>query len=528
MIDPDGYQPEPLRQWHVRSVVEDFGKAVEAQSRAPVLSVPAIIGGREVSVGTLESVDPGKYERVVATAASVGEDAADDVVAGLSEAHGSWSDRSHEDRAEVLVRAATWMRERRDNLAALEVFEAGKPWDEADADVCEAIDFCEYYARQAILLGRGGVVQSPPGEENRLEYFGRGVAAVIGPWNFPLAIPTGLTTAALVAGNAVALKPAEQTPAIAYQLIEALRAAGLPEGVLAFVPGPGEEIGAALVAHPGVQTIAFTGSKEVGLAIIEEAGKTRPGQAFVKRVVAEMGGKNAMIIDSDADLDQAVPAVARSAFGFAGQKCSAASRVFVMQEIYDEFIDRLIAHSATLEVGHPSAASVVVGPVIDADAHARLTSAVAGTAGTVRLGEAVQTTSQPAGWYVPPTIVDGLPSTDRIMTDELFGPVVAVSGVDDVDRAISDANNTDYALTAGIYSRSPETVARAVRRLRAGNIYVNRTITGSIVGRQPFGGHGLSGTGPKAGGPDYLQAFSDSKSISENTIRQGFAPDYLN
>ncbi|NNC43242.1 MAG: aldehyde dehydrogenase family protein, partial [Acidimicrobiia bacterium] len=417
MIDPDDYQPEPLRQWHVRSVVDEFRRAVEAQSLAPVLSVPAIIGGREVSTGNLESVDPGNYERVVAIASSVGRDAADDVIAGLAEAQSSWSDRSHEDRAEVLIRAAAWMRDRRDTLAALEVFEAGKPWDEADADVCEAIDFCEYYARQAVLLGRGGVVQSPPGEDNRLEYFGRGVTAVIGPWNFPLAIPTGLTAAALVAGNAVALKPAEQTPAIAYQLVEAFRAAGLPEGVLAFVPGPGEEIGAALVAHPGVQTIAFTGSKDVGLTIIEEAGRTRPGQAFVKRVIAEMGGKNAMIIDSDADLDQAVPAVAQSAFGFAGQKCSAASRVFVMEEIYDEFIDRLIAHSATLEVGHPSVPSVVVGPVIDADAYARLTSAVAGTAGNVRFGEADQT-NQPAGWYVPPAIVDGLPPADRLMIDE--------------------------------------------------------------------------------------------------------------
>lgn len=527
MIDPGSYQPEPLRRWHIPEVVDKFRRAVLAQQTAAAMDIPAIIGGHEISIGELASVDPGDYERVVAKASSVNSEAADEVVAGLADAQRSWSDRSHTDRAEVLMGAASWMRERRDELAALEVFEAGKPWDEADADVCEAIDFCEYYARQAVVLGRGGVVQSPPGEDNRLMYVGRGVAVVIGPWNFPLAIPTGMTAAALVAGNAVALKPAEQTPAIAYQLVRALRESGLPEGVLAFVPGPGEEIGAALVAHSGVQTIAFTGSKDVGLAIIEQAGRTQPGQRFVKRVVAEMGGKNAMIIDSDADLDQAVPAVAQSAFGFAGQKCSAASRVFVMQPIYDEFIDRLIAHSATLEVGHPSEPSVVVGPVIDADAHARLTGAVARTTGTVRFGGSTSHIPERAGWFVAPAIVDGLPPTDRIMTDELFGPVLAVASVADIDSAIRRANQTDYALTAGIYSRSPATVERAVLQLHAGNVYVNRTITGSIVGRQPFGGHGLSGTGPKAGGPDYLKAFSDAKAVSENTIRQGFAPDYL-
>ncbi len=520
------YRPEPVRQWHDPAVVAKFGDAVEAQRAAALLPIPAVIGGEEQSTPvSLESVDPGDFERVVARSASVPASAADEAVAHLLEAQVAWGERDPAERAEVLVRAAAWMRSRRDELAALEVFEAGKPWAEADADVCEAIDFCEYYARQALLLREGGAVQSPPGEDNRLIYAGRGVAAVIGPWNFPLAIPTGMTTAALVAGNSVALKPAEQTPAIAYQLVRALHHGGLPEGVLSFVPGRGEEIGAALVTHPNVTTIAFTGSKDVGLQIIEEAGRWRPGRRFVKRVVAEMGGKNAMIIDSDADLDQAVPAVAQSAFGFAGQKCSAASRVFVLPPIYDEFVDRLIAHVATLEVGHPRSSGVIVGPVIDADAEARLTGAVAATGGHVRYSTAELPTG---GWYVGPTVVDALPAADRIATDELFGPVVGIGVEPDIDAAIAAANNTEYALTGGIFSRSPSHVDKVVRRLRAGNVYVNRTITGSVVGRQPFGGHGLSGTGPKAGGPDYLKAFTDSKSISENTIRQGFAPDHLN
>jgi RHH-type proline utilization regulon transcriptional repressor/proline dehydrogenase/delta 1-pyrroline-5-carboxylate dehydrogenase len=423
----------------------------------------------------------------------------------------------------VLFRAAEWMRTRRYELAALEVYEAGKPWAEADADVCEAIDFCEYYGREMIRLDAGGAVQSPPGEANRMRYESRGVAAVIAPWNFPLAIPTGMTTAALVAGNAVCLKPAEQTPAIAYRLVQALEAGGLPPGVLSFLPGLGEDVGARLVEHPDVAVIAFTGSRAVGLSINEHAARVSPGQRQVKRVIAEMGGKNPIIVDTDADLDQAVPAIVNSAFGFSGQKCSALSRLIVVGDIYQSLMERLVGAASILRIGHPRAMGTEIAPLIDADAYAKVNS-------YVQLGReegrvVLQRDDVPTeGWFVGPTIVTDLAPSARLANEEIFGPVLSVLRAADLVEALSVANDTDYALTAGVLSRSPATIRRASDQLRAGNIYVNRSITGAVVGRQPFGGFGMSGVGSKAGGPDYLLQFLEPRVIAENTMRQGFAP----
>jgi RHH-type proline utilization regulon transcriptional repressor/proline dehydrogenase/delta 1-pyrroline-5-carboxylate dehydrogenase len=375
------------------------------------------------------------------------------------------------------------------------------------------------------LDGAGAdLVQSPPGESNRLSYQGKGVAVVIAPWNFPLAIPTGMTTAALAAGNPVILKPAEQTPAVARYLVEALVAGGAPRGVIQFLPGDGEVVGAALVEHPDVALIAFTGSKAVGLSIVQQAAVTRPGQRQVKRVVAEMGGKNPLIVDADADPDQAVPAAAYSAFGFAGQKCSAASRLIVLDAVYDQIVERLVGCSRELVVGHPRRPEVQVGPLIDEDAHKRVQRWVdeAPEQGRVLLhrddvpGE---------GFFVGPTIVEVADSGAPIARDEVFGPVLAVLRARDLDEAIALANDTDYALTAGIFSRSPASIRRAAAELRAGNVYVNRHITGAVVGRQPFGGYGMSGIGSKAGGPDYLLQFLDPRVVTENTLRQGFAPE---
>jgi RHH-type proline utilization regulon transcriptional repressor/proline dehydrogenase/delta 1-pyrroline-5-carboxylate dehydrogenase len=408
-------------------------------------------------------------------------------------------------------------------LAALEVFEAGKPWKEADADVCEAIDFCEYYGRQALRLDAGGEVASAPGERNALRYQGRGVGVVIAPWNFPLAIPTGMVVAALVTGNAVLFKPAEQTPAVAARLVEALAAAGLPDGVLAFLPGVGEEIGAYLVGHPDVAFVAFTGSKEVGLGIVETAAVHRRGQRQVRRVIAEMGGKNALVVDADADLDQAVPIAVGSAFGYAGQKCSAASRLVVVDGVYDQVVERLVGAARGLRVGHPREMGVDVGPLIDADAQKRVRSYVeaAPTEGRVALA----TDDVPGeGFFVGPTVVVDVAPGTRLATEEIFGPVLAVQRARSFEHALELANDTDYALTAGVVSRSPSHIRMATEELRAGNVYVNRAITGAIVGRQPFGGYGLSGVGSKAGGPDYLLQFSDPRTVSENTLRQGFAP----
>ena len=415
---------------------------------------------------------------------------------------------------------------RRDEIAALEVFEAGKPWKEADGDVCEAIDFCEYYGREMLRIDRsGGVVESPPGEQNRLRYQARGLVAVIAPWNFPLAIPCGMVSAALVTGNCVLLKPAEQTPATASRLVDAFEAGGLPPGVLSFLPGIGEDVGAHLVEHPAVAVIAFTGSREVGLHITAAAAVHRPGQRHVKRVIAEMGGKNPLIVDDDADLDQAVPAIITSAFGFAGQKCSAASRAIVLDAVYDELVPRLVGAARQLRVGHPREMGVQVGPLIDADALARVRDYVrlGETEGRLALAPDEARTPSP-GWFVPPTIVTDVEPTARVARDEIFGPVLAVFRARDLDHALELANDTDYALTGGFLSRSPANIERVRAELRAGNAYINRGTTGAVVGRQPFGGYGLSGVGSKAGGPDYLFQFLDPRVTTENTLRSGFAP----
>jgi RHH-type proline utilization regulon transcriptional repressor/proline dehydrogenase/delta 1-pyrroline-5-carboxylate dehydrogenase len=352
------------------------------------------------------------------------------------------------------------------------------------------------------------------------------VAAVIAPWNFPLAIPTGMVTAALAAGNTVCFKPAEQTPAIAYRLVEALEASGLPEGVLSFLPGRGEEVGARLVEHPGVAAIVFTGSRPVGLSIWQAAAIVRPGQRQIKRVITELGGKNPIIVDAGADPDEAVPGIAASAFGFAGQKCSAASRLIVHRAVYEPIVERLVAHTELLELGHPEAGGVTIGPVIDADAHHRLLQTQRDAAERFRV-RSWRSDVPPGGWYVGPMIVDQVPAEAPLGTDEHFGPILTVFPADSIDHAFALANATDYALTAGIYSRSPDTIARAGRELRAGNIYINRGTTGAVVGRQPFGGFGLSGVGSKAGGPDYLLQLCDPVVVTENTLRQGFAADQL-
>jgi RHH-type proline utilization regulon transcriptional repressor/proline dehydrogenase/delta 1-pyrroline-5-carboxylate dehydrogenase len=347
---------------------------------------------------------------------------------------------------------------------------------------------------------------------------------VIAPWNFPLAIPTGMATAALVAGNAVILKPAEQTPAVASMLIEGLLAAGLPPGVVGFLPGVGEVVGAHLVAHPGVSFVAFTGSKAVGLELIAAAAQHRPGQRHVKRVVAEMGGKNAIVIDADADLDQAVPAVVHSAFSYAGQKCSAASRLIVLEPVFDEVVTRLSGAAIELSIGHPRHMATEVGPLIDADAHARVRAytEAAHTQGRVALSRA---DLPPSGYFASPLVVADVAPDAPLAREEIFGPVLAVFRAASFADAVALANDTDYALTAGVFSRSPAHIARASSELRAGNVYVNRGITGAVAGRQPFGGHGLSGVGAKSGGPDYLLQFVDPRVVTENTLRRGFAPD---
>jgi RHH-type transcriptional regulator, proline utilization regulon repressor / proline dehydrogenase / delta 1-pyrroline-5-carboxylate dehydrogenase len=522
---PGRYEPEPVAEWRRTTVRAAMAVAVdEVGERGLGRAVPAVIGGSPVTTaGEIVSVDPACPSTVVARSARCGPDEAEVALDAARRAWPAWRRATAGQRAAVLFGAAEWMRSRRAQLAALEVFEAGKPWRDADADVCEAIDFCEYYGREALRLDAGGPVQSPPGERNELRYQPRGIGVVISPWNFPLAIPTGMVAAALVTGNAVLFKPAEQTPAVAAALVDALTAGGLPPGVLGFLPGMGEDVGAYLVEHPDVSFVAFTGSKPVGLGIVATAAVVRPGQRHIKRVVAELGGKNPLIVDADADLDQAVPIAVASAFGYGGQKCSACSRLIVVDEVHDQLVERLVGAAQRLRVGHPRDMAVDVGPLIDADAHARVRSYVAlgSEEGEVVLGG----DDVPAeGWFVAPTIVTGVKPGSRLATDEIFGPVLSVFRAASFDEALALANDTEYALTAGVVSRSPVHIRLAAGELRAGNVYVNRSITGAVVGRQPFGGYGLSGVGSKAGGPDYLLQFVEPRSISENTLRQGFAP----
>jgi RHH-type proline utilization regulon transcriptional repressor/proline dehydrogenase/delta 1-pyrroline-5-carboxylate dehydrogenase len=522
--DPAPFVNEPRAELRRAEPRARFRAAVEQVAAGLGYRAPVLIEGRAVATSDeLASVDPGRTDVVVCRSGRAGIGEADRALDAARRAWPRWRDTSWRERAAVLFRAAALVRERRSELTALEVFEAGKPIPEADADVCEAIDFCEYYGREALRIAAGPEVLQAPGETNSYRYEPRGVGVVISPWNFPLAIPAGMVTAALVTGNAVLCKPAEQTPGIALRLVQILHQAGVPAGALAFLPGLGEEVGAHLVRHPDVSFVAFTGSKAVGLEIVREAGVHRAGQRHVKRVIAEMGGKNAVIVDSDADLDVAVPAITHSAFGYAGQKCSAASRVIAPAPVFDELVDRLAGAAAIVPVGHPSELRTVVGPVIDEEAFRRVHEYqdVARNEGKV----VVQRNDVPEdGWFVGPTVVVAERPDARVATEEIFGPLLTCLRADDFDQAIALANASEYALTGGLFSRSPAHIRHAARAFRAGNLYVNRGITGALVGRQPFGGSGLSGVGSKAGGPDYLLQFAEPRVVTENLLRQGFAP----
>jgi RHH-type proline utilization regulon transcriptional repressor/proline dehydrogenase/delta 1-pyrroline-5-carboxylate dehydrogenase len=487
-------------------------------------TAPVLVEGRvHHTAQAIESVDPGDYDRLVCQSGRAGPDDVDAALEAARRALPDWRAAGWGGRAGVAFRAAAILRARRAELAALMVYEAGKPLREADADVAEAIDFCEYYGREALRLGEGVPILQAPGESNVYRYQPRGIGVVIAPWNFPLAIPTGMVVAGLVTGNAVLFKPAEQTPGIAFRLVEILLEAGVPPGALAFLPGLGEEVGADLVERPEVSFVTFTGSRAVGLQIVERGAVHQPGQGHVKRVVAEMGGKNAIVVDTDADLDQAVPAVVASAFGYAGQKCSAASRVIGVGPVFDELVERLVGATELVPLGHPRELRTAVGPVIDEDAWKRVRryQEAARVEGEVML----QRNDLPeGGWYVGPTVVVTDQPGCRVATEEIFGPLLVAMAAPDFDAALALAGATDYALTGGLFSRSPAHIRRAAEEFRAGNLYINRGITGALVGRQPFGGYGLSGVGSKAGGPDYLLQFVEPRVLTENTIRQGFAP----
>jgi predicted delta-1-pyrroline-5-carboxylate dehydrogenase group 2 len=516
---PAPFANEPileLRRAPVRAQLSDALESVDAELP---LAVPVLVGDDVRSGDGLASTDPGVPERIVATAAAATESDIDAAVAEAERARAAWATTSAADRAAALIAAAAWLRERRLQTAALEVRECAKPWPEADADVCEAIDFLEYYARGALELERGRPLLQVPGERNELSYVPRGIVAVISPWNFPLAIPCGMTSAALAAGNAVLLKPAEQSPALAHQLVLALRAGGVPPSAIALLPGEGD-VGAALVAHPQVHAVAFTGSLAVGREIIAGAAQLREGQRHFKQVVAELGGKNCVIVAADADLDEAVPAIVGSAFNYAGQKCSAASRVLVHEAIADQLLDRLAGAVRTLVVGQADTLGTDVPPVIERDAQERVHRYEQTARNTGRIVAQAEP-PEGGGWFCPATLAADLPDGSPVLEEEIFGPLLAVQRVRDVEHACDVVDGLAYALTGGLFTRDPGVVREVRRRSPVGNLYVNRGITGAMVARQPFGGNRLSGTGLKAGGPDYLLQFVEQRAVSENTMRHG-------
>ena len=509
-----------LRRPHER---ERLLAALASLDAGPPLAVPVILGGERRLDPTLASVDPGDPDRVVAAATVASAAEVDDAVAAATAAAGPWAARPAAERAAILSRAAGELRGRRYELAALAVRECAKPWGEADADVCEAIDFLEYYGRQAVALEAGPELVQLPGERNTLHYRPRGVVGVIAPWNFPLAIAIGMTAAGLATGNAVCLKPAEQSPGCALALYEALERAGLPAGAVALLPGEGE-VGAALAGHPGVQTIAFTGSGEVGMEIMRRAAEPVPGQLHLKRVVAEMGGKNCIIVDSDADLDDVVPAVLASAFGFAGQKCSAAARVLVHERVAEQLSERLCGALETLMVGQAETFGTDVPPLIEASSQERVERVVAAAAKEGASAYRTLRVPESNGYFAAPTVILGAGPEAPVAREEIFGPVVTVEPVAGVEAACDLVDRQPQALTGGLFSRNPRTIAAVARRTPVGNLYVNRGTTGAMVGRQPFGGNRLSGNGAKAGGPDYLLHFVEPVVVTENTVRHGLAP----
>jgi RHH-type proline utilization regulon transcriptional repressor/proline dehydrogenase/delta 1-pyrroline-5-carboxylate dehydrogenase len=486
---------------------------------------PLVIGGEKVWTDELTpSVNPSAPDEIVGYGSEAGIPEAERAVKAARAAFGKWSRTPVEERARLLERAADILERRRYELSAVEVFEVGKPWNEADADIREAIDFCRFYAHEMRRFGRPKLTQQVPSEESYHHYWPRGVAFVIAPWNFPIAILCGMASAAVVTGNAVIMKPSEQSIICGAMLMQVFEEAGVPPGVLNFLSGRGSVIGAYLVDHKDVDLIAFTGSREVGLRIWQSAGVTQPGQRELKHVICEMGGKNAMIVDADADLGEAVGYSIYSAFGYQGQKCSALSRLILLEENYDRVMERLIPAAASLRVGNPEEPGIMVGPVIDEAAYRRILD-------YIEIGKKEATLAYqakevpPHGYFIPPTIFTDVKPKVRLAREEIFGPVLSVMKVRDLDQALEVANGTDYALTGGFFSRSPANIERVKAQLEAGNVYINRSCTGAIVGRHPFGGFKMSGGGTKAGGEDYLLHFLVPRVVTENTSRLGVVPE---
>ncbi len=505
----------------------DFTKSTIAKKQENAIADLRALAGKEypIIIGTEEvradqkfnSYNPSRSSEVVGVFQKGDAGIAQKAIAVAQETFARWKMVPAEKRAQYLFKAAKVMRRRRFELNAVEVLEVGKTWPEADADVAEAIDFLEFYAREAIRYGKEFPVEKSKGEKGKLVYLPLGVGVVIPPWNFPLAILTGMTSAAIVTGNTVVLKPSSDSPLTGWMFMEVMKEVGLPPGVVNFVTGPGGAVGDTLVLHPQTRFVSFTGSKEVGVHINEAAAKVQPGQIWLKRVVAEMGGKDSIIVDEGANLEEAAHGVMVSAFGFQGQKCSACSRVIVHEKVHDAFVNILAKKVEALKVGDAADGSNYMGPVVNASSQEKILGYIQRAvneggrivAGGSRAGD--------GGYFLRPTvIVDVLPKA-TISQEEIFGPVLAVIKAKDFDDALQIANNTEFGLTGGVYSKHTKHIRKAEEEFFVGNLYFNRKCTGALVGVHPFGGFNMSGTDSKAGGRDYLLLFLQAKAMAEKT-----------
>ncbi|WJQ10817.1 L-glutamate gamma-semialdehyde dehydrogenase [Geobacillus stearothermophilus] len=513
MVQP--YRHEPLTDFTVEANREAFLAALKKVESELGRDYPLVIGGERVMTeDKITSINPANKVEVIGRVAKATKELAERAMKTADEAFRTWSRTSPEARADILFRAAAIVRRRKHEFSAWLVKEAGKPWREADADTAEAIDFMEYYGRQMLKLKDGIPVESRPGETNRFFYIPLGVGVVISPWNFPFAIMAGTTVASLVTGNTVLLKPASATPVVAYKFVEVLEEAGLPAGVLNYIPGSGAEVGDYLVDHPRTRFISFTGSRDVGIRIYERAAKVHPGQIWLKRVIAEMGGKDGIIVDKEADLELAAQSIVASAFGYSGQKCSACSRAIIVEDVYDQVLNRVVELTKQLNVGDPAEQATFMGPVIDQGAYNKIMEYIEIGKQEGRLmtgGEG----DDAKGFFIQPTVFADVDPNARIMQEEIFGPVVAFAKARDFDHALEIANNTEYGLTGAVISRNRANLEKARHEFHVGNLYFNRGCTGAIVGYQPFGGFNMSGTDSKAGGPDYLILHMQAKTVSE-------------
>ena len=511
------FRNEPFTDFTDHSNAQAFEAAL-AQSEQSARDWPLVIGGALVETGAwIPYHNPARHNTTVGRVARAGQSEADRALDAAWSAFEPWSRLDPAERARLLLRTASILKARKPHLSATMVREAGKPWNEADADTAEAIDFCEFYAREALRLAERQPLTRLAGTDNDLVYLPLGVGLIVPPWNFPLAILCGMTAGAIVAGNTVLLKPSSLTPVIGALFMEALTEAGLPPGVVNFIPGPGGEVGEYLINHPRVRFVSFTGSREVGSHIYESAAKVQPGQKWLKRVIAEMGGKDAIVVDetlSEAQLDEAAQAVVASAFGFAGQKCSACSRLIAVEAVYEPLVERVVALASQLSIGDPRVRETQVGPVADGAQHRKITDyiSIGRQEGKLLLGGG---SDGKEGFYVEPTIFGDVDGSARISQEEIFGPVLACTRAPDYEVAIRLANDTDFGLTGAFFSQDPARLAYARREFHVGNLYLNRKCTGALVGVEPFGGFNMSGTDSKAGGRDYLLLLTQPKVISE-------------